>query len=423
MNWLRRLAGNRLLDVGAGLLALLVLGRLAWALPSRASKLDFSHYYVSSRLLLEGQNPYTCTLEAESRRWGFVGFEQIPRATNPPTLVWLVAAVAWAPPVVAFWAWTTLQVMCLVIVLGLTRWLLHGRLSARGWWFLLAGVVSSPTIYYHFWFSQVQLLLAALVLGGFACLQRGHRAAACALVTTAGLLKLFPLMLLPWFLWRGGEGGRALWRRAGVTIVVGLGVVSATGWGLWRDYFRFAAPILADYTVRRPFNFSIPSLILNAYALTVGRGASVTALSAWIAIAGATGLMIVAVSYWLVWERGRNLETEFCLVTVAMLAGNSVAWVHYFVFLIFPVAAAASRLRDGLTAARIIGFGLLILALDGIGLSAVSWVERRAVLVFIANYIPLAGLIALGCLFVAWLRTDSEDGSARSFLGSMRSGR
>ena len=251
MNWLRRLAGNRLLDVGAGLLALLVLGRLAWALPSRASKLDFSHYYVSSRPALEGQNPYTCTLEAESRRWGFVGFEQIPRATNPPTLVWLVAAVAWAPPVVAFWAWTTLQVMCLVIVLGLTRWLLHGRLSARGWWFLLAGVVSSPTIYYHFWFSQVQLLLAALVLGGFACLQRGHRAAACALVTTAGLLKLFPLMLLPWFLWRGGEGGRALWRRAGVTIVVGLGVVSATGWGLWRDYFRFAAPILADYTVRR----------------------------------------------------------------------------------------------------------------------------------------------------------------------------
>jgi hypothetical protein len=423
MSWLRRLGRNRLLDVGAGLLALVVLGRLILALPSRASQLDFSHYYVSSRLLLEGQNPYTCTLEAESRRWGFVGFEQIPRATNPPTLVWLVAAIAWAPPVVAFWSWTAVQVMSLVIVLGLTWWLMRGRLSGRAWWFLWAGVVSSPTIYYHFWFSQVQLLLAALVLGGFACLQRGHRVAACALVTAAGLLKLYPLLLLPWFLWRGGEGGRALWRRAGVTVVAGLAVVSATGWGLWGDYFRFAAPIVANYTVRRPFNFSIPSLFLNAYALTAGRSASVAALSNWVAIAGAAGLMIVAVSYWLVWKLGRSLEAEFCLVTVAMLAGNSVVWVHYFVFLIFPVAVAAARLRDGLTAAHVIGFGLLILALDGIGLSAVNWVEQSPVLVFIVNYVPLVGLIGLGWLFVAWLKTDPEDGSPRSFLGSMRSGR
>src|SRR5471032_705075 len=158
----RGVAKNRLLDIGMGFIALLALGHLALALPGRVFEWDFAHYYVSSRMLLEGQDPYGVALEPESRQQGFVTSEVIPRATNPPPLLWLVAAFAWAPPRVAFWAWTTVQAISLVAVLLLTRVLLQGRLSARAWWFLGAGVVASQAVFYHFRLQAAQLLLVAI---------------------------------------------------------------------------------------------------------------------------------------------------------------------------------------------------------------------------------------------------------------------
>jgi hypothetical protein len=106
--------------------------------------------------------------------------------------------------------------------------------------------------------------------------------------------------------------------------------------------------------------------------------------------------------------RGRDLETEFCLLCVVMLAGSPVTWGHYFVFLIFPVAVSVVRLREGLTESRLIGFALIILALNVLDLAGKPWMERRFAVAFVANYIPLAGLIALACLFVGWLNVGHE---------------
>ncbi len=50
--------------------------------------------------------------------------------------------------------------------------------------------------------GQPNLLLLALLLGSFACLRRGWRASAGALVATAAAIKAFPIMVLGYFLYR-----------------------------------------------------------------------------------------------------------------------------------------------------------------------------------------------------------------------------
>jgi len=52
MNWLRRLAQNRLLDVGAVVVLLVLISRWPVVLPSRWNDYDFNHYYVGSRMLV-----------------------------------------------------------------------------------------------------------------------------------------------------------------------------------------------------------------------------------------------------------------------------------------------------------------------------------------------------------------------------------
>src|SRR5258708_38695741 len=101
----RRLAGNRLLDAGAIGIAAMVVVWIATEVPERSRTIDFAHYYASSRVLIEGGNPYTTPLSALFDRWGFVYFEDIPFGTNPPPLLWLFAPFALLSPQAGDAAW------------------------------------------------------------------------------------------------------------------------------------------------------------------------------------------------------------------------------------------------------------------------------------------------------------------------------
>ncbi len=197
-----------------------------------------------------------------------------------------------------------MQAVSLATVLTLTWVLLRGQLSTRGWWFFCTAVLASQAVYYHFRFGQAQLLLMALVLGGFLAAQRGHGIAACVLVTIAGMMKLFPLVLLLWFILTGGGGRKGLWQRAGAVVVIGLAVLLATDWELWHSFLHYAPTVVNDFAPRRTFNFTVPSLIFNLGAVLAGKSASVSGLHTWWTISTMVGLAVIAASYWLVWSRG-----------------------------------------------------------------------------------------------------------------------
>src|SRR5712692_4988742 len=68
------------------LMALAIVGGVAWQLPGRATRWDFSIYYVEATLLHEGHDPYTTELAATGKKLGLETGE-IRYATDPPTFV------------------------------------------------------------------------------------------------------------------------------------------------------------------------------------------------------------------------------------------------------------------------------------------------------------------------------------------------
>jgi hypothetical protein len=106
-----------------------------------------------------------------------------------------------------------------------------------------------------------------------------------------------------------------------------------------------------------------------------------------------------------------DVECEFCLLNVAMLAGVAEGWGHYFVLLGFPVAVAVARLARQPTSPRVVALGLSLVMLNLMGSWQSPWLE------FAVSYTPLYGLLLLGGFFVNetlefQLRTTSATTSA-----------
>ena len=397
MNWWRRLATSRLLDVGAVVVTLLLLSRWAVVLPTRWNDYDFNHYYVGSRMLLERQNPYTTSLKGMSQALGFTFTEQLPVACYPPSFLRLFMPLAALPPRVAFAVWVSVEFGCLILILWLTCRLLGERLSARACLFVAALTITSRTVTYHLLFSQVQLLLAALVLAGYAAQRAGKHGWACLAVSTAGILKFYPFVLLPWFIWSGSGGMRVrLCRVLGVIGFV-LAVVALTGPTLWCDFIHHGIPVAVGEGIGRTFNFSLPALVTNLGYARHDFHPSPNARQWWWTIGTITGLAVMASAYRVCAVARRDAEGQFCLLCVAMLIGTFTVQGHYFIFLVLPLTVATIRIAARPTPALVIGFILVMLAVNWINPPDFLW--RHSIWYIFGNDIPLYGLIGLAAFF------------------------
>ncbi len=391
---------SRLLTILALGLALLGAGHIARDLPSRADGNDFAHYYISSRLLLAGADLYSTPLQPEYERWGFRYTHPIPTATNPPLLVALFAPFARLSPAAAFWAWVVLEIFSLGCVLALTWRLLGNQLSLPARWLVCGAAIASAPVYWHFFFSQSQLLIAAILLLAYACLRNGRPVSACLAVTTATGLKLFPVVLVPWFLWRSSREWNTRGKCAAAVLAWSVALVLASGVGHWQQFWTQGVKAVEDWIVwQRHFNFTVPSFVKNAAWALHGFNPEWNELRAWTSVGSIVGLALIALVYRICWKNGRNgtgadLESEFCLLSAAMLAGISEAWGHYFVLLIFPVAVAVARVARRPTSGRIATLVISLVMLNLMGDWRSPWLE------FAVSYIPLYGLLLLGAFFV-----------------------
>jgi glycosyl transferase family 87 len=405
MNLLRRLATYRILDVGAVTLTVSVLVWWAVVLPRRWNDYDFNHYYVSGRMLLAGQNPYTTSLEAVSQALGFRYAADLPIATYPPAFLWIFAALAVLPPRSAFAVWVALELVCLAVILWLTRRLLGERLSGRGWLFVVALATISRTVSYNLYYSQAQLLLAALVLAGYAAHRAGRHGWACVAVSTAGMLKFYPFALLPWFIWSGGGSVRGRCGRLIGVIGFVLAAVALTGPGLWRDFLRYGMPATAGWEeAGRTFHFSLPALITNLGYLHDNFQPSVEDRQWWWIAGMLVGVGVFAAAYSVCVAARRDPEAQFCLLCTAMLIGTVTVQGHYFVFLVFPLTVAAVRIMAQPTGGQIICLVLVVLAFNCVDPPDSPFLGRHMLLFLLASDLPLYGLLALAAFFWRELR-------------------
>jgi alpha-1,2-mannosyltransferase len=376
-----------------GLLVLLGLARIAVLLPYQVKQQDFAHYYLSGRLWSEGVSPYPVELGTLHARYNFDMVDVIPHATNPPPLVWLFAPLTTLSPWAAYLVWVALQGLSLLALLWGVRCLLGDRLPVDAWLMLSALTWVSAPVYAHFRDGQVQLLLAALILAAYALQRRGWRHGAVALITLTGMLKLFPLALVPWFVWQASPRwrGRALYALE----AVGLAAVIAalTGPHAWHEFATYGLPIIQAYLVDTPTNYSVTAWI-SAMARASGVPATPAALAGWLRLGTLASVSGIVLAYAAGLRHRDEPELPFALLSIAMVVGSPTAWAHYLVLLIAPLTLMGAVVWPRLSVlgrGSLIGVGLLVMTVGAERLvsSPYAWLN------ILLWHLPLYALLGL----------------------------
>lgn len=389
---LRHRAVRAPLDLVFLLVAVAGLWRIFDQVPDRYRHNDFAHYYVESRELLAGANPYLSELQPHFDRYGFEEDPLVFQATNPPPLTALFVPFALLKPKVAFWAWTAVQLASLIGILLLTRALLE--LGHRATLYLTAAVLASNSLYIHLYYGQVQLLLGLMLLAGCYLLRQGRWRGAWALVGAATLLKLFPA---PWFLWFLMETDAPVRDRArfGVALLAVGGSIVLIQLPLWRLFAQSASTAIFETTWLQTFNYTVPAVFAR-----LGMPVEPALL---------LGLLAILSAYIHLARRRPGLLLSFSLFSFVAIVSIPLAWGHYYVMLIFPFAYYCRRLLarptpDAVVAA-FLGYLLVIYLVRG-PLNVTGW---RALLA----PLPLYGALAVaGYLWWCSLRSSREPATA-----------
>jgi len=384
--------------MAVALIALIYVVRIAEMLPSRTFSYDFNHYYVTSRLLLDGQNPYRTPLASESEKYGFEHTKMIPVATSTPLSLWLLTPLAMLLPRPAFWIWVGMEAISLGAIFWLTKRLLQGQLTPRGWRFLCAGFLCSSPLLLHFMYSPEDLMLGAVFLAAYAWHKNGHDNRACWAVMLAGLVKVYPLIILPWFVWRSKGPAWKRLRNAAVLLLGAGAITLVTGLSMWMDWVHIAIPIIRWWSVGHTFNFTLPSFIINLGQVLQSGTASVQPSGWWWAAGGGVALFAILAVYAYCTRIKGDEDLQFALVCVGMLLVYARA--YYYVHLIFPVGLAAARLSASISWRRTLLFAALLIAMDSQGPWDKSFWGGSPLVMTLLNYVPLYGLSGF-CFFLA----------------------
>lgn len=321
---------------------------------SRGFQNDFAHYYVSSKAYLTGQGDvYRVDLGDQYDRLSWKELDEpVFRASNPPGLLILFSLFALLPPNIAFWLWIVVQLACLVAIYCLSKRLLRDRLSDQQFKFVVAAFLALPIVEAHFYYSQVQLLLVVLVLMAFDQSRRGNHISACTWICVAALLKVFPVVLLPWFVWNSGRnqspdsnGNKLLSIRSRAVICsvsfLGAGFM-LLGPQLWLDFFSYASPGISVWAK------SFPSYTISSFFAKIGivvTGSNSTQLTNILFFVGlGFSLTLVGWLYSRIFREQRDAILEFATLNMMMLLCGTTCWLHYLVFIFFPFAVCASHL-------------------------------------------------------------------------------
>ncbi len=407
MLFLEKLKENCYVDAALVVAALAIF---AVNLPSRSTQHDFAHYYVSSRILLEGESPYGVPLGPVLDENGFTDLVEtdITLATNPPTLLWLFAPLTLLPPKIAFSIWVLVEFGCLACVFWFTWRVIGDGLRPNIWRVFCSAALLSPAVYWHFHYSQIQLLLTALLLAALVCSKSGHHTVSLLLVCTAGMLKLFPFALLPWFMFRGQPSKSTLLQRSVICIAFVAITVLLTGPMLWRNFLVDGREAITAWAMNGQLNYTVASFVYSSLKIVAIETSSGWVMTVAWPLAVVSGFSLIAAAYYLCW-RGSDENIQFCLLCVATLCGGATCWIHYHVLLIFPFALFLSHVLTKSQEGGAVYFAtiLTMVFLHG-NLFLDSSLPRH--LAIWLSFTPLFGTLCLGWYFMMQLRTRQQLG-------------
>jgi hypothetical protein len=316
-----------------GLLAILVLAFRSIQFVLLTSQIqwgyDFSAYWTAASRLIAGGSPY-----AAAQLTGPYPPQAQYLFLYPPPMAALAEPLAVLFPSdyrAAAWIWFALGLLVLVASV-LALWRSEGLaarfplLSGRGRWFVVAGAIAFPPVVGELVLGNVHLELLGLLTLAWLGVRRGTRRGewlAGAAVGVAAVIKVFPGVLLLWFV-LSGRPRAALGVIVGA-VAVGLLALPFTGVQPWLDF----ATVLA--------NLSAPVDQTDTLAPTVWLS-SVVSFSLARVVVTVIGLAILAWSAWAI--RGRETTTiarSFAAAVVIAVLISPAVYQHYLALLVLPL--------------------------------------------------------------------------------------
>jgi len=277
---------------------------------------DFRQFWQGGRDVLDGVSPYpsAALLDTASDALGPHGIQQVFRFPYPAGAALAMVPFAALPFDVAAGVLTVLLILATSLslwLLGVRDWRCHGVAFAS---IVVLGAIRLGT------FTPL-LLLALAVAWRF----RERARVAGPALALAIVLKLFLWPVLLWLV-ATKRYAAALWAAGGAAAVTLLSWL-VLGFDGLREYPELVRT-LTDIVAQR--GYSLASL-----GEAIGFGADV------IPAVAAAGLAVLAVRAARATDGDRR---SFCLALLASLAFTPIVWLHYFMFLLVPIALWRPRL-------------------------------------------------------------------------------
>jgi uncharacterized membrane protein YbaN (DUF454 family) len=333
----------------------------------------------------------------------------------PPTFFLLMSPWIFASPAVRVAAWLLVQeaataMVILLVYRGLGRPTRNEALLA------IAMVLVFLPVRENLFEGQFGVILTLLMVGALLAQQRG-RPVLWGIGLGIGIaLKLTPVLVLPYFVWRRGY---RLAASAIVTAVVAVGATLAVGWAArWPEYYAELGPLGRGTAFIA--NQSINGLLLRAWRPDYS-GQPIPPLPlwltlVWLALCAALVVAIVLMVHRLPLPSPERMWTEFAIVLVALPLVQPFAWLHHhaaaMVAIIVGIRLARRRLLGAWSAAGLVlayllvsfvAYPLHLIArpLGGVGL------ENNLALRWATSTTVAAALLALACMAQARPRPTS----------------
>ncbi len=271
---------------------------------------DFMVYYRAAETYLAGGDIYAVeVIEENPEGLGFL---------YPPLALIFFLPVTLFSPVVALLIHEILQVVLLAVSIWLVFKLKNGKIEWSKYWLILAFCLQTFAFKLNLATGQVNILVLALCAGSFYLQQKNKLPWAGLLLALATGLKLFPIFLLPLYLWR--RDWKFIPYYLGFLLIGNLLFTGALF-----DYFVTVMPNLAAGAVN--IYLTTEQSLLTAAARIWGASAFNFYLAA----------ILSALIYLLLLCRFRgekeNYLLHFLLLAVIIFARAPV-WQHYLIYLL-----------------------------------------------------------------------------------------
>jgi hypothetical protein len=376
----------------------------------RTLNTDFPNYYMAARLAHEGYDT------SRMYEWSWIEREKdhrgmdirviglLPITPFSTLAVWPLTGLA---PLTAKHVWILLNLAFLIP----TGWMLRAMTRLSYQQIALAFTLCFP-LYRNLLFGQLYILILLLMVAACWSYLRGFRVLAGGLVGIAAACKVFPALLLIFFL------QRREWRALASGIVTGLAAVAMSvavfGWNVHRTWLYQILPWTLHGEGLQPYATSASiSGVLHCLFLSEPQWNPHPWHSSPLCYALLLPLMqmmLLAPAVLLVRKGDRRqgrILLEWSALLTAALAVSTIPASYNFVLMVLPVCVLASILLER---RRYGWLALLVIAYLGIGFPMPG--PRRPLGLALLLYVPrLPLMLGVLCGIYALLGRDRPDGA------------